>query len=301
MASAAQSYRDSSAQQSGKNAGDARYYLLANADHSTLPPSRRAVLHALLKRERYGNRLWVSVARIKVETGYCLRTVQYALRDLERRRRALNQTAPANTLVVKVRVKQTGQILEVAEDVARAMQNEGAAAVIGKPEFRRSATYCANPEALTPRKEWQGYVAAKTVGSQHRSTRRAEHTAQAKESPRVGSEGPALVNPSPDPQQATTCRSRARGSPRKLTPREGPELVKEMTSLMRGCTMVVSQFSGLGQTLKPDDPGYRAPMSQENALIAACMTLGIPLESAREHLKLCCWKFEDDGQKPEGQ
>ena len=73
---------------------------------------------------------------------------------------------------------------------------------------------------------------------------------------------------------------------RKLTPREGPKLVNEIRRLMRGSSSFVEAHSGLEVNLRPDDPRYRAPMSQEHALIAACMNLAIPEEAAREFLKL---------------
>lgn len=75
-------------------------------------------------------------------------------------------------------------------------------------------------------------------------------------------------------------------SSRKLTSREGPRLVNEMRRLMRGCSSFIEQQSGLEITLRPEDPRYRAPLSQEEALVAACANLGIPYEAAREHLKL---------------
>lgn len=112
------------------------------------------------------------------------------------------------------------------------------------------------------------------------------------------------VFPPPPPQDAATTQSPqvavvvatpAREPvrpPRRLTPREGPKLIAQMTELMRGYTRH-RQMDGYAWDLSPDDPRYRAPMTQENALISACMTLGIPYEAALEHLKLCQWKFEE--------
>jgi len=72
---------------------------------------------------------------------------------------------------------------------------------------------------------------------------------------------------------------------RKLTPREGPKLVNEMRRLMQGVKGHTGQ-DRLWIEYPPHDPRYREPMSKENALVAACMNLAIPEQSAREFLKL---------------
>jgi hypothetical protein len=76
----------------------------------------------------------------------------------------------------------------------------------------------------------------------------------------------------------------AASSARKLTPREGPKLVNEMRRLMKGYKGSQNGPSGM-YFVGPDHPQYREPMSQDNALIAACMNLAIPLESAEDFLK----------------
>lgn len=87
--------------------------------------------------------------------------------------------------------------------------------------------------------------------------------------------------------------------PRRLTSREGAKLVAKVAELMRG-------FTGFGSIqLQPGgrfgSQVYREPMSQEKALIAASMTLGIPHESAIAHLKLCCWNPEKELLAPAEQ
>lgn len=82
--------------------------------------------------------------------------------------------------------------------------------------------------------------------------------------------------------------------PRQLTPREGPRLVAAMADLMRGCSGNIQARDGAMMYVGPDHPNYRAPMTQEEALSTACMTMGIPYDAAREHLKLCRWSFEND-------
>lgn len=83
---------------------------------------------------------------------------------------------------------------------------------------------------------------------------------------------------------------------RKLTPREGPKLVNEMRRLMHGCKGQAGQ-DRLWVEFSTNDPRYRAPMSQENALIAACMNLAIPHESAREFLKLLPRDLESEKEQ----
>jgi hypothetical protein len=86
----------------------------------------------------------------------------------------------------------------------------------------------------------------------------------------------------------------ASSSARKLTSREGPKLFNQMRHLMRGYKG--SQNGSEGTVwIGPEDPRYREPMSQEKALSEACRILGIPLESAEQHLKLCGWKL---GESP---
>jgi hypothetical protein len=94
---------------------------------------------------------------------------------------------------------------------------------------------------------------------------------------------PAPSAPQPG-KKVAEHRSNQRQS-RKLTPREGPRLVNEMRRLMNGVKGHVGQ-DRLWVEYSPNDPRYRAPMSQENALLAACMNLAIPEASAREFLKL---------------
>jgi hypothetical protein len=94
---------------------------------------------------------------------------------------------------------------------------------------------------------------------------------------------PAPAAPQPA-RKAAEHRSNARQT-RKLTPREGPKLVNEMRRLMQGVKGHVGA-DRLWVEYSSGDPRYRAPMPQEDALLAACMTLAIPENSAREFLKL---------------
>ena len=70
--------------------------------------------------------------------------------------------------------------------------------------------------------------------------------------------------------------------PRQISRREAASLVAKMAELMRGHTRQVEAEGGYSYSLSADDPRYRAPMSQESALISACMTLCIPRSQRRK-------------------
>jgi hypothetical protein len=98
---------------------------------------------------------------------------------------------------------------------------------------------------------------------------------------------PAPAAPLPAKRPAAhRSTQRESSSPRKLTPREGPKLINEIQRLKRGCNGHVG-VDRLFVEYEKHDPRYREPMSQEKAIEAACMNLGIPYEAAVEHLKLC--------------
>jgi hypothetical protein len=88
-----------------------------------------------------------------------------------------------------------------------------------------------------------------------------------------------------------------RRAPKPLTSRERTNLAREMAVLMRGYTRHVEAVGGYSYDLQPDDPRYRPPMSQEHALIAACMKLCIPIEDAREALKLSGHNIDGEGKE----
>ena len=164
--------------------------------------------------------------------------------------------------------------------------------------FRRSATYELNPVKLVPAKSWDEWHAEKLaakpaprrIGPERSSSPPAQQAATHTPQPPTAASVPVTPPPMSDSY-------RAGRKPRRLTSREGPQLVAKMAELMRGYTRH-RQLDGYSFALLPEDPRYRAPMSQGKALISACMTLGITEEDAREHLKLCCWKFEEAEQGP---
>jgi hypothetical protein len=167
----------------------------------------------------------------------------------------------------------------------RALEKLGAIELAhGANTIRRPATYRLRVEALGKR---QTYADIK-------NNRKSPHSISQVSSPK-----PPQEHASPQPQMQASAAPVAvveseRGSrqPRRLTPREGPKLVAKMAELMRGHTRHC-QLDGYSFNLQPDDYRYRAPMTQEKALVAACMNLGIAYEDALEHLKLCRWTFEE--------
>jgi hypothetical protein len=156
MASPASSYRESTEPQSGKAS---RFQLPSQVQSSSLPPRLRNTLSCILKHDRFGTQLWVSVTRTRVEAGVCRRTVQYHLRKLEKLN-VLSLVHPANSYIGR--------------------------------EFRRSATYRVNQEYLSPRQTWQDYENKRAAD--HRSSQRSR---QQKESPKPSAPGPVPVSSAP--------------------------------------------------------------------------------------------------------
>jgi hypothetical protein len=132
---------------------------------------------------------------------------------------------------------------------------------------------------------------ARTYAEYKEAAKRGEHP-NVREMPRKPSQPapppqpPAPAAPLPQRKVAEHRSPQRQTNPtRKLTPREGPKLVNEMRRLMHGVKGHVG-VDRLWIEYPPGDPRYREPMSQEDALKAACMNLAIPEQSAREFLKL---------------
>lgn len=278
MAATASAYRNSGERQSAKSDG-----LLSRQDVQALLDS--ADFSKDLGKRRYRNRhlratlvgMWraagslgkppgkeilffASVEGYSIEAGVCERQFRYNLRALEQIG-ILELVHPANSRI--------------------------------RPDyFRHTATHRLNLSKLRRRTTYQDFKNGRPAATPIRS-----------QSPDAAPAAPAPQAVKPPVAQAASgaaCRTTSSKPTRRLTPREGPELVKKMSELMRGYAGDQVARDGCMLWIGADHPYYRAPMTQENALIAACMTLGIPTECAREHLKLCSWKFEetDDGQGP---
>lgn len=249
-----------------------------------LPDHLRTTILVMLRRDRQGLQLWMCITRLAVELGVCRRTVQRRIRRLEEFK-VIRRIFEANTRPFPER-----------------------------PDyFRPSATYEAHPEAVKIRPTWKDFEGMRATHRRFRVKSATQHWRRQKSPHLLRTSGHSSL---PAQEAALQAAPRSAAAPvpvgpvpprdslgqpsgrksRRLTSREGPQLVAKMAELMRGHTRQ-QQIDGYSFNLQPDDPRYRAPMSQEKALISACMTLGITEEDAREHLKLCCWKFEDSQQE----
>lgn len=285
MASTLQAYRETDGQKSPNNTGLSPFSLPALIEYSTLPDRHKRLLKAMLSKNRFGSELWLSTERLQVIIGrICFRrktgqdTRGRVLSSCERIHRRTVQRTIDELAAPGVGVLE--QVLEANVWVGHGKHRR----------FRRSATYALRPEKLHRQQTWEEYYAEKPRPQRsHESHRSSPSPAQdAAASPT--SLPPATAAPVPAAavqQQRETSRP-----PRRLTSREGPQLVAKVAELMRGYHGTVNTVSGLVH-VDESHPKYRAPMSQEHALTAACMTLGIPYEAAMEHLKLCRWKFDE--------
>lgn len=251
-----------------------------------LPDHLRATILVMLKRDRQGLQLWMCITRLAVELGVCRRTVQRRIRRLEEFK-VIKRVFEANTRPFPER-----------------------------PDyFRPSATYEAHPEAVKIRPTWKEFEGMRAThrrfrvksATQHWRCQKSPHLLRSSAHSSLPAQEPAAqtaplstafpVPLAPVPPR-DSLRQPSERKPRRLTSREGPQLVAKMAELMRGCYGSMPTKFGESVWVDEDDSCYRAPMSQEKALISACMTLGITEEDAREHLKLCCWKFAESKQSP---
>jgi hypothetical protein len=259
MAATASAYRNSEELKSGNFAPSQPSPLVRRIDSSRLPGRLSRTLRCLVVVSRQGPDFWASTFAVRIESGVSYRTVQRHIDELERMK-VLQKKHEANSFV---------------------------------PGFgmRRTCTYALHPEAGK-------HLAARETFSQWRDRNRRNAPSRfrpqrASHSSRVtgttAQQSPA--KPTPVPITAAEVPSKSASAtheraPRSLTPREGRNLVKAVQERMEGITERV-QVDGLSYRLKPDDPRYFAPMSEESALVSACMALGIPYDSAKEHLKRC--------------
>ena len=175
--------------------------------------------------------------------------------------------------------------------VGRAKTPEGRA---NFDEFCRPHMYEIDIEKFlsAPRPKGIRHFDARTYAEHKEAAKRGEHPNVIPMKPAAPTQPPLPPAPAaPKPERAkpaahrSTERAPNEAKPRQLTSREGPRLVNEMRRLMRG--YMGSQTGREGALwIGPEHPQYREPMSQENALTAACINLAIPETSAREFLKL---------------
>jgi hypothetical protein len=157
-------------------------------------------------------------------------------------------------------------------------------------EFMRVPTYEFDIEKFrrAPRCKELRHFDARTYAEYKEAAERGEHPNVREFPSPPRNDPPPPKPPAPAVPQPTRKVAEHRSNQqyaRKLTSREGPKLVNEMRRLMQGVKGQLG-VDRLWIEYAPNDPRYRAPMSQENALIAACMNLAIPESAAREFLKL---------------
>lgn len=302
MASHAQAYRETPGS-ARENISPFRLKHLVR--YSGIPlPQRHLILAALEVSQDAGVVIWSSVKSLSVETKMSERTIYH------RRRRMLK-------LDLWERIRDAYTWDDCPKCGARREAKKCACGYEGSErEFRRPPTFRLKVEKIAAWPHPKGvragsYKEYKTSSEYPAGKKRAEsgHRSTIHSSPsnegvtqEVATAKPALVAPStegPQQQAFTVPSHRSTERPlRRLTPREGPKLVNEMRRLMQGVTHI-RQLDGYSFDLHRDDPRYRPPMSQENALIGACMNLGIPEQAAREFLKLLPRSL-DEGEEGQG-
>lgn len=298
-ASIAALYPNSDAPPSAKTRGFNYEEMLAIVEFSGAPHSiRQGTLSALKARGRWPNEngpatgvVCISLIGMQLHGVCCRSTARWRAR----RACALGywkqlRTANSWSNCRKCGAERLTGKCEKCGYVGRSKTPEGKA---NFEEFCRPYMYEIDIEKFrsAPRPKEIRHFDARTYAEYKEAAKRGEHP-NVTEFPRK----PAAPAPPPHPpapaaplpgKKVAEHRSnqRSSSSARKLTPREGPKLVNEMRRLMQG----VKGFVGLDRLwidYSPHDPRYREPMSKENALLAACMNLAIPEQSAREFLKL---------------
>jgi len=141
--------------------------------------------------------------------------------------------------------------------------------------FRPSATYTLRPEKLVARQTVEEWEESRSAVAPFRP-------------PKQEAKKPAAPTPTPARQTVPFTRRKIR----QLTTRERAKLIQSITHLMKGRTQHM-EIGGYGYDLKPEDPRYRAPLCQVDAIRVACQNLLIPIESAIEALRLAGFSVRD--------
>jgi hypothetical protein len=84
---------------------------------------------------------------------------------------------------------------------------------------------------------------------------------------------------------------------RQLRASDGKELVAKILELQRGADSYKSA-EGFWTKYPPGHANIRPPMSAENALTSACLTLRLPLDASREYAERCGIKFKAPEKEP---
>jgi hypothetical protein len=164
--------------------------------------------------------------------------------------------------------------------------------------IRRPATYRLNLSALRRRRTYDEVKKSRpprrALHSIHHSSPPAQEPAKAA-APPVNTAAPVAVAPVRDAHRSSSPPAISRGEDRVRKLRL--DLMTKWTELKRGYCGSVNTSQGL-LYIDEDHPRYRAPMSSENAWIAALTFFQISEKEARDKLKLTYGKLEDSEPSP---
>lgn len=282
MATATTAYRNSDDRNNAKNALPSPFTRVAQVRASCLPERLKTLLIHMLSKDRFGDALWLSTESLQVMIGRVCHRRKPGVDTLGRRLGPCDQVSRRSVqkwIDEAAPEDGTGVLIRVIDE--NSWVGHGKAR-----RFRRSATYELNPAKLIPAKSWDEYhaekIAAKPVprriGPQPSSSPSAQEAASHAEQPPNAAPVPVL----PAEHRAAGCFDGSRASDRIRKLRL--ELAAKIGECMRGCHGNVNTSQGL-VFIGEGHPRFRAPMSQDKAITAACMFLGLSDREGKELLK----------------
>jgi hypothetical protein len=258
MASTARASHNSDAAKSEKTPV---FSLRELVESSTWPALYRALLLAMLDKNRFGTELFRSQRKLSREFCVSYSTIRRMIDRLERGHRfgrtQVNHCEGVLTLLYEPNKRPGGKL-------------------------RRTPTYQLHPQRFQPRmteQEFEDRSNGALCPFPPNSTRPSSPPPPP---------SPPVKQPAEDPHRS----QRREAHVRELNSRDGRNLVKYMLAFSRGNVREVG-LDGLASNLSPGHPRYAAPMNKHDALIEACKKLGLPLAPAKAHLEMCGWKFDE--------
>jgi hypothetical protein len=255
---------------------------------SDLIERHKRLIIAMLSKNRFGDDLWLSTESLQVIIGRVSRRRKTAGQDT--RGRKLGNCERASRRAVQNWIDEA-----VRDEVLNPVYGPNVWVGRGPNHrvFRRSATYELNRAKLTRAETYDQWAARKRTSQPLARRFPPRNSSPAPEAATPAQ--PAVAASAPVPQ--SPAESQHRTLPRTpiaraLSSRQAQTFVNKVGELMLGCNRIVA-LDGMGVQLQPQDARYRAPMSKEKALVSACMTLGVRLQDGEQHLKECCWNFDD--------
>lgn len=284
-------YTNSGAERHAKSAGESPFTRVAQVRASTLAERHQCVIEAMMKKNRFGDELWLSTESIQVIIG----KVNHRRKDSEEdtRGRKLSPCTQAHRRTIQRRIDEVVR-LGVLEEKYPA---NSLVPFRGHLEFRRSATYSLVPEKLTPRRTWDQYRAS-------RPYKKPPQPASVPRQPDPPAPQPLTRGPIPITTPTSSRKLR------ELTRREREKLSEAILWFMKGdpgvaayepcdpnpqcerCEGEGKRKSGTHGLIACDcavravRKGERERMNRKQATEAACRELLIPLDSALETLRL---------------